>query len=300
MTAQSLLKLCLATAVISLSAASATAQHAKFVLFGKGMKGEEPVGYKAEHRFVHPMTSPYFHEDSFVTSDIRPYALYHKFPTGGVIDGGDATVYAAQVRIALTDQLQLVAYKDGYTDFDAGLTDESGWNDVAAGIKWNFLQNWEQQFHAAVGAGYEFPWGDADVLQNNGEVRVWGSVNKGFDRLHLGLAGNVFFGTSDDEPLGNSDYFSWHAHVDYYVCKWFSPAVEFNGYHTFNDDGEVVPFSGIDVTNLGGGDDVVTMAVGAEFRVIDDLALRGAYEFPLTDGEDLYGYRLTFSAVYWF
>lgn len=280
--------------------AAASAQHAKFVLFGEGMKGDDPVGFKAEHRFVHPMTSPYFHEDSFVTSDVRPYFLYHKFPTGGVIDGGDAKVYALQLRIALTDQLQLVAYKDGYTDFNAGLTDESGWNDIAAGIKWNFLQNWEKQLHAAVGAGYEFPWGDADALQNNGEVRLWASLNKGFDRLHLGLTGNVFFGTSDDEPLGNSDYFSWHVHADYYVCKWFSPVVEVNGYHTFNDDDEVVPFSGIDVTNLGGGDDVVSMAVGFEVRPINDLGLRAAYEFPLTDGEDLLGYRLTFSAVYWF
>jgi hypothetical protein len=284
--------------VVSLSAGTASAQQSGFVLFGE--RNVTPQGFEPNHRFVHPMTSPYFHEDSFVTTDIRPYFLYHDFPSGGVIDGGTAKVYAAQVRVAITDQIQFVAYKDGYTDFDAGLIDDAGWNDVAAGVKWNFLQNWEQQLHVAVGAGYEFPWGDADALQNNGEVRLWASGNKGFGPLHLGLTGNVFFGTSSDAPLGNSDYFSWHAHVDYYVCKWFSPVVEFNGYHVFNKNDEVVPFSGIDVTNLGGGDDVITMALGGEFRPTPNLALRGAYEFGLTDGEDLYGYRITLSAVIWF
>lgn len=278
----------------------ASAQHADFVLFGKDFRGTPPADFKPEHRFVHPMTSPYFHEDSFVTTDIRGYFLLHNFPDGGVINGGDAKVYAAQVRVALTDRLQLVAYKDGYTDLDAGLIQSDGWNDVAAGLKWSFLQDWKNQFHAAIGAGYELPVGDPSILHNNGEVRGWASVNKGFDRLHLGLTGNVFFGTSNNEPLGNSDYFSWHAHVDYYVCKWFSPAVEFNGYHTFNKNDEVVPFSGIDVTNLGGGDDVVTMAVGGEFRLTDDIAVRGAFEFPLTDGEDLYGTRTTLSLVWSF
>ncbi|HRK32732.1 MAG TPA: hypothetical protein PLD59_16850 [Tepidisphaeraceae bacterium] len=287
----------LAAMVLAGLASQAGAQHADFVLFGKDFKGSTPAAYQPQHRFVHPMTSPYFHEDSFVTTDIRAYFLYHDFPTGGVINGGTAKVYAAQVRVALTDTLQLVAYKDGYTDLDAGLSNDSGYNDIAAGLKWNFLQNWEQQLHAAVGAGYEFPVGDPSVLHNNGEVRFWGSVNKGFDRLHLGLTGNVFFGTSGDEPLGNSDYLSWHAHVDYYVCDWFSPTVELNGYHTFNPNDEVVGFSGIDVTNLGGGDDVVTMAVGAEIRPTQRAAIRAAYEFPLTDGDDLYGYRITASLV---
>lgn len=292
---------CVAVAAILAGFGSAASgQHAKFVLFGPDFRGKTPEAFQPQHQFVHPMTSPYFHEDSFVTTDLRAYFLYHDFPSGGVIDGGTAKVYAAQIRLALTDQLQFVAYKDGYSNLSAGLIDESGWNDVAAGLKWNFLQDWENQFHAAIGVGYEFPIGDPGPLQNNGEVRGWASVNKGFDRLHLGLTGNVFFGTSNNEPLGNSDYLSWHGHIDYYVCDWFSPVIEFNGYHVFNKNDEVVPISGIDVTNLGGGDDVVTMAVGAEFRPWTSTAFRAAYEFPLTDGEDLYGYRITASLVLWF
>jgi hypothetical protein len=289
-------QLLVAAAAIVGAVSVASAQHARFVLFGKDFDPAS-AGFKPEHRVVHPMTSPYFHEDSFITTDIRPYILYHDFPSGGVIDGGSAKVYALQARLAITDHIQLVAYKDGYTDFDAGLIDDSGWNDVAAGLKWNFYQNWQQQLHIAVGAGYEFPVGDPSILQNNGEVRFWASVNKGFGPFHVGLTGNAFCSTSNDEPLGVGDYASWHLHLDYYTCKWFSPVVEFNGYHTFNDDGEVLPISGIDVTTLGGGDDVVSMAIGGEIRPAENIALRAAYEFPLSDGEDLYGYRLTFSAV---
>lgn len=284
-------------ALVLASCGAVSAQHAKFVLFGDGFKGQEPADFKPEHRFVHPVSSPYFHEDSFVTSDVRLYALYHKFPSGGVLNGGDAQVYAAQVRVALTDKIQLVAYKDGYTDMDSGLIDDSGFNDIAAGLKWNFLQDWKNQLHLAVGAGYELALGDPSILHNNDEFRFWASANKGFDRLHLGITGNLFVPCDDDSALGESVYASWHLHADYYVCKHFSPTIELNGYHVIDEANEVVPISGIDVTNLGGGDDVITMAIGGEIRPCSGFAVRAAYEFPLTDGEDIYGYRLTFSAV---
>jgi hypothetical protein len=275
---------------------TARAQHAKFVLF-------EPAkipDVTPDTQFVHPVTSPYFHEDSFVTTDVRAWFLYHDFPNGGLINGGSAKVYALQVRVALTNQLQLVAYKDGYTDFDSGLIGDSGWNDVAAGLKWTPIQDWKNQFFLSVGAGYEMPIGDPGPLQNDGEVRVWAAVNKGFGPLHLGGTFNAFFATSTDEALGHSDYFSWHLHADYYVCKWFSPVVEVNGYHAFNKNDEAVPFSGIDVTNLGGGGDVITLGIGAEFRPVENLGIRAAYELPLTNNEDLYGSRITVSAVYSF
>ncbi|HEX8910787.1 MAG TPA: hypothetical protein VF796_00410 [Humisphaera sp.] len=276
--------------------ALASPEHANFVLFEPAKTPELP----ADNTVVHPVTDPYFHEDSFVTTDARAWFLYHEFPKHSPIAGGNAKVYALQVRVALTNQLQLVAYKDGYTDMDSGLIGDSGMNDIAAGLKWTPIQDDKNQFYASVGAGYEIPLGDPGVLQNNGEVRVWGSVNKGFGPLHLGATVNAFFGTSNEEPLGNSNYLSYHLHADYYLCKWVSPVVELNGYHTFAKRDVAVPFSGIDVTNLGGGDDVVTLGLGAEVRPTENIGLRAAYEIPLTSGEDLYGWRLTVSAVFSF
>jgi len=276
------------------------AQHADFVLFGE--KNEKGASQPAEQRFVHPVTAPYFHEDSFVTSDLRGWFVHHDFPKSSAIGGGDAQVAALQLRLALTDTIQLVAYKDGFITFDTPLVDESGLNDIAAGLKWNFLQDWDNQFHAAVGAGYEIRAGNGKVLQNDDEFRLWASANKGFDKLHLGGVVNVFFADDEDSGLGNSDWLSWHLHADYWVCEWFSPILEINGYHTMDEGLEVLPFSGVDVANFGGGEgeDVITAGLGGEFRIGENVALRGAYETPLTRNEDLFGWRWTFSVVYSF
>lgn len=275
-----------------------TVASADYVLFGDSKKPQvEP-----NTQVVHPVTSPYYNEDSFVTTDVRLWAVYHDFANSSIINGGSAKVYAAQVRVALLDNVQFVAYKDGYLDFDSGLVDDSGWNDIAAGVKYAFLQDWENQMHAAVGVGYELPVGDPSIFQNDDDIRVWASFDKGFDALHLGANVSYLFALGDDNTgLGSSDTLNWHVHADYYINQYVSPVVEINGYHVMNRGTESVPFSGIDVANFGGGGDVISAGFGVEVRPIEKLGLRGAYELPLThDDDDLYGWRLTFSAVYSF
>ena len=266
-----------------------------------GEASEEGLALAEERQAVHPLTSPYFHEDAFVTSDLRGWYVRHSFPETSAIGGGHASVYALQVRVALTESVQLVAYKDGLVDIDTGLIDESGLNDVAAGLKWAFLQDWETDTHAAVGAGYELGIGDDDVLQDDDEFRLWGSFNKGFDRLHLGANINFFFPVGSEDDLGDSERMSWHLHADYFVNETFSPVVEINGYNTLSDgDNVAVPFSGVDVANLGGGDgeDVITAGYGFELRPADAFGVRIAHESPLTSNEDLFGHRWTLSAVW--
>lgn len=291
----------LALLALSLSASSAFAQHAGLIVFGD----PNPAAANApkENRHVHGITAPYYNEDSFVTTDIRIWYAYHDFPNFGALGGGTGQVAAVQARLALTSQLQVVAYKDGFMWLDTGLIEEEGWNDIGAGLKFNFWQDFENQFHAAVGAGYEFPWGDAEVLQNDANARFWLSADKGFDRLHLGGTINFLIETGDDDALGNSDRFMWNFRADYYACEWFSPVINLNGFHALDTDDEVVPFSGLDLINLGGGDDVVTIGLGGELRPIPDepnLGFRFAYETPLTQGDDLYGFRWTFSLVWSF
>lgn len=291
----------LALAFLLASAAVASGQHTQTVLFGEA--NARGVAHPRERRAVHPITAPYYHEDAFVTTDLRAWYLNHQFPNNSPIGGGDAKVYALQIRAALTESLQFVAYKDGYAQFDSGAVDDSGWNDVAAGLKWAFVQDWERDFHAAAGLGYELPVGSEDVLQDDAELRVWAGANKGFDRLHLGFVVNGLFATGSEDDLGDSDRLSWHLHADYFVNEWVSPVVEVNGYMTLNEgDNTPLPFSGVDVANLGGGDgeDVISAALGGEIRPCEGLGLRAAYEAPLTDNEDLFGYRWTISAVWGF
>ncbi|MEO0475556.1 MAG: hypothetical protein AAF085_06250 [Planctomycetota bacterium] len=292
-----------ATAIAAGLATQAAAQHADFVLFGDSDPAFE--AQTAEQTFVNPITAPYYHENSFVTSDIRAWYIYHQFDNDGVANGGiggDVQVAAVQVRLALTDRLQLVAYKDGYTWFEDSVVNDEGWNDVAAGLKYNFYRDIEEQLYMSAGLGYQFDLGDSDVLQDDELLRVWFSADKGFDELHLGGTFNYFHAVDTESSLGNSDTISWHIHADYYLTDWFSPVIELNGYHTVNEGTVVVPFSGVDVANLGGGEgeDVVTMGIGGEFRVWDNVDIRAAYEFALTDNSQLFGDRLTFSLVYSF
>ncbi len=277
----------------------AAAQHADFVLFGE--PDADAAAVPANQRFVAPVTSPYFAENSFITSDVRAWYLYHEFPNN--VLGGDVQVAAVQVRLALTDRLQLVAYKDGYAWFDDTVVNDQGMMDIAAGLKWNFYRDLEAQLSMALGVGYEIAAGDDDVLQDDDELRLWFSADKGFDDLHVGFTFNYFYPTGGEDALGDAERISWHVHLDYYLCECFSPVIEFNGYHTIDASSTMpLPFTGIDVTNLGGGEseDVITMGIGGAFRLSEDLSLRIGYEFPLTDDIDLFGDRWTLSLAWEF
>ena len=210
-----------------------------FVLFGDAVEKPAP-----EHKAVRPISAPYFHEDSFVTTDLRAWYLEHDLDT---IEG-DVTVAALQVRLALTESLQLVAYKDGYTNFDGGAFDGAdGWNDIGAGLKWAFLQDWDNQLHAAVGVGYEFGFGDDEVLQDTDELRLWASVNKGFDKLHLGATVNYIIADDHSEGTrGNADIVTAHLHADYYLTEWLSPVIEVNGYFVQDAGSADAGLSGVD------------------------------------------------------
>lgn len=282
-------------------ATQAAGQHADFVLFGEA--DPAMAAQTAEQKFVNPITAPYFNENTFITSDVRAWYAFHQFDNDGIANGGiggTAQIAAVQVRLALTDRLQFVAYKDGYAWFDDSAVNDEGFNDIAAGLKYNFYRDVQDQLYMSAGIGYQIDLGDSAVLQDDEEFRFWFSVDKGFDRLHVGAVVNYLHAVGTESSFGNSDRIIWHAHFDYYLTDWFSPVVEFSGYHSVNDGTEVLNFSGADVANLGGGDDLVTMGIGGEFRIWENVALRAAYEFGLTDNAQLFGDRITVSAVYEF
>lgn len=285
-----------AVALALLAAAPTRAQHADFVLFGDA--DPEMAAVPQEHQFIHPITSPYYHDNSFITSDIRVWYLFHEFSNNTL--GGDTSIVAAQVRLALTDRLQFVAYKDGYAWFDDTVVNDDGWMDIAAGLKYNFYRDIEEQLYLSAGIGYQLDLGEDEVLQDDEILRLWVSGDKGFDKLHLGGTVNYLIATDSESTLGNSDVITWHVHADYYLCEWFSPVVELNGYHTVDEGTVAVAFNGVDVANLGGGDgeDVITMGIGCEIKLCESAAVRAAYEFDLADNTSLFGERLTLSLVY--
>ncbi len=281
-------------AVLGVASVASAQNPAGFVLFGG--QSEDAKAVAEDSLFVAPVTWPYFNENSIVSSDVRAWAIYHSFDSDVGID--NAKVYAVQARIALTKELQLVAYKDGYTDFSSGL--EDGYNDVGAGLKWAFIQDYKNNFHMAVGAGYEFAFGDS-TIDNDDEYRLWVSADKGFGPLHVGGTVNLRYGddTSAASPLfADSTTLSIHARADYYLNKYVSPVVELNLLLPIDDNGGENFLSGADVANWASDEITCTLGLGVEVRPIEHLGLRGAYELPLTDDNDLFGWRVTFSAAY--
>jgi predicted porin len=252
--------------------------------------------------WVHPITGPYWNEDSFLGNDVRVVVAHHSFP-GAIFGGGTADVYAAQLRLNLAPKLQLVAYKDGYMEIDTVGYKNDGWNDIAAGLKYAFLHDDANKLYSAVGVGYEFASGDDNVLQDDDEIRVWWSINKGFGRFHVGATVNYFIATDNgNDAFGDSDHLSWHIHADYQLNKWISPVIEVNGYHVTDEGSPVTPFSGADVLNLGGNssESLITGAVGIELRPTERISVRAAYERAITDDTSLFGHRWTFSTVFEF
>jgi hypothetical protein len=282
----------------SLVAANALLAQSGYIASGETVRTLAP-----EQRTVAPLTAPYYHEDSFITSDLRAWYLNHQLDQPDVI-GGEVTVAALQVRVALTEQLQLVAYKDGYTRFsDGSLNGRDGWNDIALGLKYAFVQDWANEYHIAAGIGYEFDWGNSEALQNTDELRLWISENKSFGKLHLGATVNYLIAMDKNQgELGSSDMLTLHFHSDYYLNEWISPVFEINAYFVTDDNGTGVdPVSGLDAVSLGSGqdEDVWTAALGAELRPFqNDVSVRAAYETDISDSENLFKYRWTFSAVY--
>ena len=76
---------------------------------------------------------------------MRPAYAYQFVSSHSLLNGGEAQVIAMPLRVAISDQIGLVAYKDGYDIFHTGVVKGDGWNDLAAGLKWSFSQDWQNQ-----------------------------------------------------------------------------------------------------------------------------------------------------------
>jgi len=234
---------------------------------------------------------------------------------GKVPLGGDVNIFAVQAEIKLADNLSLIAVKDGYIDFnpDNTLTDDEGFADLAAGLKYVFLRDEGLTVSARVVA--ELPTGDDEVWQGNGDgviapglvaTRVSGNAQI------TGTAG--YMAALDD---GDSSMCYSALHLSYAVTEMVVPLVEVNYLHVtdagdggkrFNNQADgavpsIVRFEGNDLINLGASNaednpDYVSMAVGARLLLTESLDVGAAYEFMLTDEEEsLTKDRVTVDAV---
>ena len=242
------------------------------------------------------MTNPLYFQDPRIQSEARFIFLNHDFPTA--LGGGKAQVYALQLRAAITENLSIIATKDGYTVSDSPLLDD-GWADVAAGLQYNFYKDHCSKTLLSGGVVFELPVGTPRALQGNGDGEFHLFLSGGTeiaDKTHL-VSGTGFILPSNRAQQSQVWYLS--NHIDRQLGDTGLYLLgEVNWYHWMNGADEfALPVEGFDYANLGSvgvsGNNIVTGAVGLKYKPTDNQEIGVAIEYPLTDRRDILDQRLT-------
>jgi hypothetical protein len=248
---------------------------------------------------VEPVSAPVTFESPLIHTSLRPIYARHSFPSNSVFGGGELTVYALQLRVALAERWAFIATKDGYFDLDpdAGGS-ESGTADIAGGFKYAFFDDRAAGTLTSAGLVYETTSGDEDVLQGNGDGLVRPFVSAAQVLGDWSCVGALGFNwpLDDDEE---STSFDWHLQAAWHrPDARFVPAAEINGIHYVSGGTAVAAdFEGVDVINLGSsgvaGNDIITGALALRWNALGHSWLGLAYEAPLTSREDVFDDRVT-------
>jgi hypothetical protein len=255
-------------------------------------------GLRGFEHFYDPIGNPLYFETPFNQTSARLLFLHHEFADGSQLQGGDLNVWAAQVRVAITERLALIATKDGYSQLDAGLLPEDeGWNDIALGLKYVLYADKANDLVITPGIRYQAGNGDAEVLQSGvQEFSPFISFAKGFGDLHF--VGNLTGRIPLDEDRGNH-VVQWSLHADYEVFQGVAPVIEIHGLH-YVSDGDALPLSvgGLDYANIGSSDvsgsTVIWMGVGGRVKLTPNITVGSTFEFALTNrNADIMDQRVT-------
>jgi len=269
---------------------------------------------------ISPVANPIYFEDPKVTSEVHPVYMYHFLPDtfyykgGSLALGGQVQVTAVQLRYALTDRLGLIATKDGYIEFQPSknLPHEYGWADLAAGLKYELVDDEDNQFLLTPGFTLTIPTGCRNVFQNHGsgEWNLFVSAEKGFDSLHL--TANTGF-IIPNNFSGNTAQLHYSLQADYYVCQYFIPFVVANGYTIISDGNgqssqslKAVPLNteGYDLINFGSADasgaTQLTLGGGARARLVQNVDVGIAYEAGVVHPVGIFEGRITADVIWRF
>jgi hypothetical protein len=259
-------------------------------------------GLRGFEHFYEPVGQPLYFESPFNNTSVRALFLHHTFSDKSQLGGGEVNVAAVQARLALTERLGFIATKDGYSWLNAGiLPEDSGWNAIAAGLKYAVVVDRENDFVLTPGIRFQTQGGESSVLQNSAaEFSAFVSAAKGFGPFHL--IGDLAYRLPTDGDKGN-DILQWDVHADYEILPesmpGFAPLVELHGLH-YLSDGTALPLSvgGLDYSNIGSADvsgsTVVWIGAGARWKMTPNFSTGATYEWALTNRKaDIMNDRIT-------
>ena len=250
--------------------------------------------------FISPMSNPIYFEDPRTLTEARIIFANHAVPSS--LGGGNVQLFAMQLRAALTENLSIIATKDGFFFSENPLLSD-GFADVNAGLKYNLYKNYDTQTIVSSGFTFGIPLGSHQALQGkgNGELNffVTGGQQIG-ENWHILSA----FGAripADTNGYSQSTY--WSNHLDRKLGNTgFYLFTEANWYHWLSSGNSFpAPVEGLDLFNLGSvnvaGNDIVTGAYGVKYKPHDHLEVGIAYEIPYTERKDIIQNRLTVDLI---
>lgn len=254
---------------------------------------------KGEHKYVPAISNPLFNETPYITTEIRPIYFHQKMPSNQAgLFGGRIDVVAAEIRVALTDNLGIIATKDGYAwvDFDdttnTATDDPEGLANISLGLKYAFHNDVENGSIATAGVEYEPPSGTLSIntvlphpldnvdLQESGDgfINFFLTGAKRYEKLGLQASVGVNAALDSDH---DSSLIHYTLHADYELVENFFPMVSLNGFTIYDEANRpgmtadaVAGFDGVDLVNLGCSRDcgtVLTAAGGIRMRAMDNL-----------------------------
>lgn len=273
----------------------------------------EPIaaGFDTARR---PISNPTKFDLAVPGTSIHAIYMYHRLPskintTAGKLDlDGDVNLFAVQFEYAFNERLSLVATKDGYVDFnpDSTLDAETGFADLAAGLKYAFILDPVEQLAVSGSAIVELPTGDEEIFQGNGDggLDLTVSALKLHNKWQFAGALGAYLPFDNDEE-STTGFAS--AHVGYNLTNkwyllgevnWYTVLSRGEGVAPFGNPSaagdelvsSIIEFEGGDLFNLGAVNsdanrDIVTAAVGLRYKLNDMADFGVAYELPLTDDE---------------
>ncbi len=261
----------------------------------------------ADH-YVPAITNPVLNESPYITTEVRAFYMYNRIPRDFALGKGQLNLYAVQLRAALSDRLALIATKDGYAQihFKNGIED-SGFANLAAGLKYAVVADESSHTYLSVGGRYEAPSGSLEVvgidLQGTGDGLIDVFVSGATVLEHgTGLQASMGFNVALDQD-NDSSLFHSSLHADQELLTGLYGVLELNLVTTIEDGSRTTgagSFEGVDLANFGNSNSgtVVSLGVGSRYQLNDHLQCGLAFEFPLTDREDILGDRLTFDVIY--
>jgi len=261
-----------------------------------GSLGEGPTKHK---RYAPPIANPLFNETPYITTELRLIHQYTDIASTFASTGGNINLYAAEVRVALTERLGFIASKDGFANanFKSGLEDDDGFANISLGFKYALHSDAQANSIFTVGVEYEPPTGtlvsSGIRLQGNGSgfVDIFATGSKAFDKFGLQGSFGPNFAVDGDH---DSSMFHYSATANYEIFPNLFPTVEFNGYATISNGNRTAgDFEGADILNFGSTDsgNIALISAGVRYVVNDHIRIGGNYEVPVTDRKDYIGWR---------